>query len=93
MLAKEKLDAVVAPTGAPAWLTDFINGDTYGFSFSTPAAVAGCPHVTVPMGFVAELPVSLSFVAGPWDDAKVLALGHAFEQLTHARKPPRYFTR
>lgn len=93
LLEEKKLDAVVAPTGSPAWLSDLVNGDAFGFSFSSPAAVAGCPHVTVPMGFVGELPVSLSFVAGPWQDAKVLTLGHAFESLTHARKPPRYFTR
>jgi amidase len=93
VLAKHGLDAVVAPTGAPAWLTDLVNGDSFGFSFSSPAAVAGAPHVTVPMGFVGELPVSLSFVGAPWDDARVLALGYAFEQLTRARRPPRYFAR
>jgi amidase len=93
VLAKQKLEALVAPTGSPAWLTDFTNGDAVPFSFSTPAAVGGCPHVTVPMGFVGELPVSLSFVGAAWSDARVLALGHAFEVATHARKPPRYFTR
>ncbi|MBL8915101.1 MAG: amidase [Archangium sp.] len=93
LMKDQKLDAIVAPTGAPAWLSDLVNGDAFGFSFSTPAAVAGCPHVSVPMGFVGELPVSLSFIAAPWEDAKVLALGHAFELATHARKPPRYFTR
>jgi amidase len=84
---------VVAPTGAPAWLTDLVNGDAFGFSFSTPAAVAGCPHATVPMGFVGELPVSLSFVGASWDDVNVLALAHAFETVTRARRPPRYFSR
>jgi amidase len=93
LLEKHQLAAVVAPTGAPAWLTDFANGDAFTFSFSTPAAVAGCPHVTVPMGFVGELPVSLSFVGAAWEDARVLALGYAFEQVTKARKPPRYFAR
>lgn len=92
-LAREKLDALVAPTGAPAWLTDLANGDAFGFSFSTPAAVAGCPHLTVPMGFVGELPVALSFVGAAGADARVLALGFAFEAATKARKPPRYFTR
>jgi amidase len=93
VLSKHKLAALVAPTGAPAWLTDFTNGDASTFSFSSPAAIAGCPHLTVPMGFVAELPVSLSFVGAPGADAAVLALGHAFELATHARKAPRYFTR
>ncbi len=93
VLGKHQLDALVAPTGSPAWLTDFTNGDASLFSFSTPAAVAGCPHLTVPMGFVGELPVSLSFVGPAWSDAKVLALGHAFELATKARRPPRYFAR
>lgn len=87
------LDALVAPTGSPAWLTDFVNGDPPTFSFSTPAAVAGWPHLTVPMGFVGELPVALSFVGPAFSDHTVLRLGAAFESLTHARKGPRYFTR
>lgn len=93
VLEKHKLEALVAPTDAPAWQTDFALGDHFTMSFSTPAAVAGCPHVTVPMGFVGELPVGLSFVGAAWRDAQVLALGHAFELATHARKPPRYFAR
>lgn len=93
VLAKHAVSALVAPTGAPAGLTDLVNGDALGFSFSTPAAVAGCPHATVPMGFVGELPVSMSFVGAAWDDVNVLALAHAFEKATNARRPPRYFTR
>ena len=93
LLEKHKLDAIIAPTDAPAWQTDFALGDHFTSSFSTPAAVGGCPHLTVPMGFVGELPVGLSFVGGAGNDASILALGHAFEQLTHARKPPRYFGR
>ena len=93
LLEKHRLDALVAPTDAPAWQTDFALGDHFTLSFSTPAAVAGCPHLTVPMGFVGELPVGLSFVGAAWSDAQVLALGHAFEEATHARKPPRYFAR
>ncbi|MDP2274566.1 MAG: amidase [Archangium sp.] len=91
VLAKNKLEALVAPTDAPAWHTDFALGDHFTMSFSTPAAVAGCPHLTVPMGFVGELPVGLSFVGAAWSDGRVLALGHAYEEATHARKPPRYF--
>ena len=60
MLAEHRLDALVAPTGAPAWLTDVVNGDSSGASFSSPAAVAGYPHLTVPAGFVSGLPVGLS---------------------------------
>lgn len=92
-LAKHRLEAFVAPTGAPAWLTDLANGDAFTFSFSTAAAVAGCPHLSVPMGFVGELPVSASFVGAAWADGKVLGLGRAFEQATKARRAPRYFTR
>jgi amidase len=93
LLEKHRLDALVAPTDAPAWQTDLALGDHFTTSFSTPAAVAGCPHLTVPMGFVGELPVGLSFVGAAWSDAQVLALGHAFEEATHARKAPRYFAR
>ncbi|MFZ5444733.1 MAG: amidase [Myxococcota bacterium] len=93
VLARHQLDAVVAPTGTPAWLTDFVNGDSVLFSFTSSAAVAGAPNLSVPMGFVGELPVSLSFVGAVGNDARVLALGAAFEQVTKARKPPRYFTR
>lgn len=93
LLQKHRLDALVGPTQGPAWLTDFALGDALGFSASSPAAVAGCPHLTVPMGFVGELPVGLSFLGAAWSDGRVLALGHAFEEATHARKPPRYFSR
>ena len=92
LLEKHKLEALVAPTDAPAWQTDFALGDHFTMTFATPAAVAGCPHLTVPMGFVGELPVGLSFVGAAWNDGRVLALGHAYEEATHARKPPRYFT-
>src|SRR6185369_3653631 len=89
-LAQHKLDALVAPTGSPAWLTDFINGDHYGSSFSTPAAVAGYPHLTVPAGFVQGLPVGLSFVGPAYSEALLLGLGFAFEQATRARKAPAF---
>lgn len=93
VLAKHKLDGIVAPTGTVAWLTDFANGDQYTFGFSSPAAIAGTPHLTVPMGFVGELPVSLSVIGGLWKDAEVLRLGAAVERLLQVRKAPRYFTR
>ena len=91
VLEKNRVEALVAPTDAPAWQTDFALGDHFTMSFSTPAAVGGCPHLTVPMGFVGELPVGFSFVGAAWNDGRVLALGHAFEEATHARRPPRYF--
>ena len=89
-MAKHRLDALVGPTGSPAWPIDPVNGDAFGFSASTAPAVAGWPHLTVPMGFVGQLPVGFSFIGRPWTDGKVLALGQAFETLTQARRPPRY---
>ena len=69
-------------------MTDLINGDNYGGSFSTPAALAGYPHVTVPAGFVHALPVGLSFTGAPWSEAGLIGLAYAFEQATQARRAP-----
>ncbi len=88
-LAKHRVEVLVAPTLGPAWLTDHINGDqSVGAGTSRAAAVAGYPHVTVPMGFVRGLPIGLSFIGGAGADAKVVALAFAFEQATNSRKPP-----
>jgi amidase len=81
VLAAESLDAFVAPTTGPAFMTNYVSGDSIGGSASGPAAVAGYPHLTVPMGSVSGLPVGLSIFAGRWQDAKVLALGQAYESL------------
>ncbi|WP_434114596.1 amidase [Paraburkholderia caffeinilytica] len=86
------LDAIVAPTGGTAWLTDFVNGDSNNGGFSTPAAVAGYPHLTVPAGQVRGLPVGLSFVGPAWSEARLLALGYAFEQATQWRREPQFLT-
>ncbi len=91
--AKHQLDAVIAPTGGPAWLIDPIAGDHSGAGFSTPAAVAGYPHLTVPAGFVRGLPMGLSFVGPRWSDWKMLEIGHAFEQATLHRRPPGFTAR
>ena len=85
-----RLDALVAPTGNPAWPTDLVNGDHFTGGVSTPAAVAGYPHVTVPMGYVAGLPVGVSFFGGAWSEPRLLALAYAYEQATKHRKPPRF---
>jgi amidase len=87
---EHRVDALVAPTGGLAWLFDPVNGDANTGNFSTPAAVAGYPHLTVPMGFVAGLPAALSFVGPAWSDEKLLRYGYAFEQATHARRPPTF---
>jgi amidase len=90
VLVKHKLDAIVAPTGGPAWLTDFVNGDHTTGGTSSPAAVAGYPAVTVPMGSIAGLPVGLTFFGRAWSEGTLLKLAHAFEQATKVRKPPRF---
>ncbi len=90
MLAAHRLDVVVAPTGGPAWVIDLLNGDHFGGGFSSASAAAGYPHVTVPAGFVAGLPVGLSFFAGAWADARLLRYAHAFEQATRLRRPPTF---
>jgi amidase len=90
VLNDDKLDALVAPTGGVAWLTDFIKGDASGGGFTTPAAVAGYPHVTVPAGYVQGLPCGLSFVGTAWSEAKLIALAYAYEQASRVRKPPTY---
>jgi len=91
MQRKHRLDAIIAPTGGPAWLIDPVNGDSGSApSATTPAAVAGYPHVTVPMGQVAGLPVGLSFFGGAWQDAKLLALALHYEQATRLRTPPTF---
>lgn len=90
VLREHKLDALVAPTGGPAWLTDYINGDHYGGSFSSPAAVAGYPHITVPAGFVRGLPVGLSFVGKAWSEPVLIGMAYAYEQASRRRRAPTY---
>ena len=91
VMSKYRLDALVAPTQGPVWLIDLVNGDAGGGgSFTQPAAVAGYPHITVPMGFVQGLPVGLSFVGRAWSEPTLLKLAYAYEQASKARKPPTF---
>ncbi|PYS90419.1 MAG: amidase [Acidobacteria bacterium] len=89
-LAKFRLDALIAPTGGPVWPTDLINGDHFTGGYSTPSAVAGYPHITVPAGYVAGLPVGLSFFAGAWSEPTLIKFAYAFEQATKLRQPPKF---
>jgi amidase len=90
VLRKHKLDALVAPTGGPAWPIDLINGDHFSGGCSTPAAVAGYPHVTVPAGFVFGLPVGVSFFGTAYSEPALIRMAYAFELATRHRKPPRF---
>ena len=90
VLSANKLDALVAPSGPPASLTDYYRGDPGGGSFSQPAAVAGYPHITVPAGFVRGLPVGISFVGGAWSESTLIRIAYAYEQASKARRAPTY---
>jgi amidase len=90
IMNEQHLDALFGSTGGPAWINDYINGDHIIDGFASPAAVAGYPHITVPAGFFAGLPVGISFVAGPYAEGMVIKLAYAYEQASKKRKPPTY---
>lgn len=90
VLAASKLDAIVAPATAPAWLIDPVNGDHFLGEGYGPAAVAGTPSITVPMGDYFGLPMGIVFMGSAWSEPRLIELAYAFEQKTHARKPPKF---
>jgi amidase len=90
VLAKDKLDAMVTLTAGPAWLIDTVNGDSDTGGCSSPAAIAGYPHITVPAGLYRGLPIGLSFFGAAFSEGKLIKLGSGFEAVAHARVPPRF---
>jgi len=90
LLKADHLDALVAPTGGPAWVVDTVDGDHYGDGAGSLPAVAGYPHLTVPMGLIAGLPLGLSFIGPAWSEAPLLAMGYAFEQAHPVPRTPRF---
>jgi amidase len=92
LMDKNQLDAIIAPTGGPAWVTDLVNGDHFGGGSSNAAAVAGYPNINVTAGWMFDLPVGISFFGRAWSEPKLLKIAYAFEQATQVRKAPKFLT-
>jgi amidase len=90
IMDQHKLDALIAPTASPAWLTDIIDGDHGAGDSSSAPAVAGYPHITVPAGFVFGMPFGLSFIGRAWSEPTLIKLAYAYEQTTKVRKAPKF---
>ena len=88
MISEHSLDAIIAPTGGPAWPIDVINGDHFGGGSSSPAARAGYPNITVPAGYVFGMPVGMSMFSGPYKEPELIAMAYAFEQASKVRLSP-----
>jgi amidase len=89
-MKEHQLDAIVAPSGGPAWLTDWVNGDHHSGGSSSPAAIAGYPNITVPAGTIFGLPVGISFFGRAYQEPTLLRMAFAFEQATLVRQPPQF---
>ncbi len=89
-VALEGLDALIAPTRGPVWLTDHVNGDSATAGCSSYPAVSGYPHITLPLGYTQGLPLNISFMGRPWEEDRLIALAYAFEQATLVRKAPEF---
>lgn len=90
IMDENKLDALIAPTGSPAWKTDLLNGDHYIGGSSSLAAISGYPAITVPMGFIGELPVGITFFGRAWSEPVLIEIAYGYEQTSKQRRPPRF---
>jgi amidase len=90
VMNENKLDALMAPTGAPAWKIDLIDGDHFLGGSSSPAAISGYPNINVPLGFVNQLPVGVSFFGRAWSEGTLISIAYAYEQATKHRKKPEF---
>ncbi|MEO7073203.1 MAG: amidase, partial [Rhodanobacter sp.] len=89
-LATQHLDALMAPTQGPAWPIDLVSGDREGPAAYSPAAVAGYPSITVPAGFVHDLPIGMLFFAGKWSEPTLIGIAYGFEQSSQAWRAPQF---
>src|SRR5438034_864804 len=92
VMTKNRLDALIAPTNTPAWVTDHLNGDRFSGGSSTPAAVAGYPSITVPCGYAGGMPVGISFFGRAWSEPTLIKIAFAYEQATRQRRAPKFLT-
>ncbi|REL36861.1 amidase [Thalassotalea euphylliae] len=92
LLGDHQLDLLIAPTTGPAWKTDLINGDNFSGSATSPAAVSGYPHITLPMGYVSGLPVGLSMFSTQLTEPVLIEAAFAYEQVTKHRQPPKFLS-
>jgi amidase len=93
LFAQYDLDAMCGPATGTAWCNDAINGDFWtGYGAYTPAAITGYPSITVPMGFVSELPLGLAFFGQAFCESTIIAIGYAYEQISKNRRPPKFYS-